>query len=239
MIRFTPHARRFGQALAAVSVLTLGGLSVLTGRSAAETARVVPPPKLDEAARDASEVAVFAGGCFWGVQGVFQHVDGVKRAVSGYAGGAADTAHYRVVGSGGTGHAESVQVTFDPHKISYGTLLRVFFSVAHDPTELNRQGPDSGTQYRSAVFPASDAQARIAKAYIAQLDAAHVFASPIMTKIEPGQTFFPAEAYHQDYLTLHPNQPYIAINDLPKVDALKRIFPDVWRSDPVLAAAGE
>ncbi|MBV9860917.1 MAG: peptide-methionine (S)-S-oxide reductase MsrA [Alphaproteobacteria bacterium] len=206
---------------------------------AAEQTRLVPPPVLDEPASAGSEVAMFAGGCFWGVQGVFQHVVGVAGAVSGYAGGNEDTAHYPMVSSGTTGHAEAVRVTFDPHRISYGRLLQIFFSVAHDPTELNRQGPDVGTQYRSAIFPQSAEQARIAQAYIAQLDAAHVFAAPIVTRIEPGRAFFPAEAYHQDYLTLHPTEPYIAINDLPKVDALKRLFPDLYRAAPVLVAAAQ
>jgi peptide-methionine (S)-S-oxide reductase len=185
-----------------------------------------------------SEVAVFAGGCFWGVQGVFQHVAGVTRAVSGYTGGAADTAHYEMVGTGSTGHAESVQVTFDPHKVSYGQLLQVYFSVAHDPTELNFQGPDMGPQYRSALFPTSVEQSKVAEAYIAQLQQAHVFTNDIVTTIEEGKTFYPAEDYHQDYLTLHPDQPYIAINDLPKVANLKKLYPALYREQPVLVMAG-
>jgi peptide-methionine (S)-S-oxide reductase len=207
---------------------------------AGDEARVVPP--YAEAATQAAapaattETAVFAGGCFWGVQGVFQHVKGVANAVSGYAGGDKRTAVYEIVGSGLTGHAESVAVTYDPRQVSYAKLLQIHFSVAHDPTQLNRQGPDSGTQYRSAVFPLSDEQARVARAYIAQLDKAKVFGRPIATKVEPGRAFYPAEDYHQDYLVRHPSQPYIAINDLPKVADLKRLFPDAWRAEPALVA---
>jgi peptide-methionine (S)-S-oxide reductase len=179
-------------------------------------------------------VAVLAGGCFWGVQGVFQHVAGVENAVSGYAGGNADTASYYVVGSGSTGHAESVQVSYDPEKISYGELLQIYFSVAHDPTELNRQGPDTGTQYRSTIFPQNAAQAKIAEAYIAQLNGAHVFGRPVVTTVEPSKTFYPAEGYHQNYLTLNPTQPYIVYNDLPKIANLKRLFPERYRDDPIL-----
>ncbi|MCL2429882.1 MAG: peptide-methionine (S)-S-oxide reductase MsrA, partial [Alphaproteobacteria bacterium] len=186
-----------------------------------------------------SEVAVLAGGCFWGVQGVFQHVDGVSSAVSGYAGGEQKTAHYQMVGSGTTGHAESVRITFDPGKISYGRILQIYFSVAHDPTQLNRQGPDVGTEYRSAIFPASAEQARIAKAYIAQLNQARVYTAAIVTRIEPDREFYAAEDYHQDYMTLHPAQPYIAYNDLPKIEDLKRLFPDRYRADPVLVATAQ
>ncbi len=208
------------------------------GPVAAEEARATPPPAVDEPAGQAtSEVAVLAGGCFWGVQGVFQHVEGVTGAVSGYAGGAAATADYERVGSGTTGHAESVRVTFDPQKISYGRLLQIYFSAAHDPTELDRQGPDIGTQYRSTIFPMSAGQARVAEAYIAQLDQDHVFDAAIVTTVEPGRTFYPAEAYHQDFLALNPTYPYIAINDLPKIAALKRLFPDLYRAEPVLVSA--
>src|SRR5262245_38579549 len=209
--------------------------------SAAESARLVPPPALDEPANTlvASEVAVLAGGCFWGVQGVFQHVDGVTGAVSGYAGGTAKTAHYEMVGTNKTGHAEAVRVTFDPRRISYGSILQIYFSVAHDPTELNRQGPDVGTQYRSAIFPTSPEQAHIAEAYIAQLNQSHVFDAPIVTKIEPGREFFPAEDYHQDFLTRNPRHPYIVINDLPKIETLRRLQPDVYRANPVLVAAAQ
>lgn len=205
--------------------------------SAAETARMVPPPALDETAGPATtEAAVVAGGCFWGVQGVFQHVKGVEDAVSGYAGGDRAAAQYETVSTGRTGHAESVRITFDPRRITYGRLLQVFFAVAHDPTELDRQGPDTGTQYRSAIFPQSAEQARIAAAYIAQLNAARIFPAAIVTRIEPGQAFYPAEAYHQDFLTLHPTYPYIVVNDLPKIENLKRLFPTLYRAEPVLVA---
>jgi peptide-methionine (S)-S-oxide reductase len=206
----------------------------------AAEARVVPAPVQDEAAGPASsEVAVVAGGCFWGVQGVFQHVDGVIKAVSGYAGGEKDAAEYETVSTGKTGHAESVQITFDPRKISYGRILQIYFSVAHDPTEINRQGPDTGTQYRSTVFPTSDAQAKVAKAYIAQLDEAHAYKEKIATTIEPGKAFYPAEDYHQDFLTRHPSYPYIVMFDLPKIADLKASFPDLYRADPVLVFASK
>jgi peptide-methionine (S)-S-oxide reductase len=203
---------------------------------AAERAVVVPPPASDVAASPpgATEVAVLAGGCFWGVQGVFQHVQGVSSVVSGYAGGQAETARYEVVGSGETGHAESVRIAFDPRKISYGRLLQIYFSVAHNPTQLNRQGPDRGTQYRSTIFPANAEQARVARGYIDQLNQARTFGKPLATTLEPLKAFYPAESYHQDYLTRHPGQPYIAIHDLPKVENLKRLFPAVYRDTPVL-----
>lgn len=198
---------------------------------------VIPAPSSDTTApQRASEVAVLAGGCFWGLQGVFQRVKGVANAVSGYAGGEARTAHYDMVSSGKTGHAEAVQITYDPRMISYGTLLQVFFSAAHDPTQLNRQGPDKGTQYRTAIFPQSDEQARIAKDYIAQLNQADVFKAAIVTKIEPNHPFYAAEDYHQDYLTLNPSQLYIVYNDLPKIEHLKLLFPDLYRDDPVLVS---
>jgi peptide-methionine (S)-S-oxide reductase len=228
--------KSFVSALAAT--ITLVGLAACVGTEAAEKARVVPAPAADEQPAAAkSETAVLAGGCFWGVQGVFQHVKGVTSAVSGYAGGEKRTAEYEVVSSGTTGHAESVQITYDPRQITYGRLLQIYFSVAHDPTELNRQGPDYGTQYRSAIFPTNEDQARIASAYIAQLDAAHVFPKKVVTKIESGHAFYPAEAYHQDFLTLNPAYPYIVINDLPKVRELERLFPDLYRADPVLVRA--
>ena len=198
---------------------------------------IPPPAAAGQAGSNTTETAVLAGGCFWGVQGVFQHVKGVTNAVSGYAGGDKKTAQYEVVGTGRTGHAESVRITFDPRQISYGRILQIYFSVAHNPTELNRQGPDVGTQYRSAIFPANAEQAQIAKAYIGQLNQAHAFDAAIVTKIEPGKEFYPAEDYHQDFLTLHPNYPYIVYNDLPKIDDLKRIFPDLYRADPVLVSA--
>jgi len=215
-------------------------LALIVAAPLAAEARVVPAPVQDEAAGQAStEIAVLAGGCFWGVQGVFQHVDGVIKAVSGYAGGEKKDAEYETVSTGKTGHAESVQITFDPRHISYGRLLQIYFSVAHDPTEINRQGPDTGTQYRSTIFAQSDEQANIAKAYIAQLDAAHVYRAKIATTIEPGRSFYPAEDYHQDFLTRHPSYPYIVIYDLPKLADLKASFPDLYRADPVLVFAAK
>ncbi|WP_295981669.1 peptide-methionine (S)-S-oxide reductase MsrA [uncultured Variovorax sp.] len=209
--------------------------------SFAETARRVPAPTADLVAAPGAktETAVFAGGCFWGVQGVFQRVKGVSNAVSGYAGGGANTARYDEVGSGRTGHAESVRITYDPQQISYGKLLQIYFSVAHDPTELNRQGPDVGTQYRSTVFAENAEQARIAKAYIAQLDQAKTFGKPLATTVEMSKPFYAAEDYHQDYLTLHPSQPYIAINDMPKIDDLKKLFPESYKATPSLVKAAK
>jgi peptide-methionine (S)-S-oxide reductase len=201
---------------------------------AAETAVRAPAPALTVPATAPSETAVFAGGCFWGVQGVFQHVKGVTSAVSGFTGGARDTAHYETVSGGDTGHAESVRVTFDPRVVSYADLLRIYFSVVADPTQLNRQGPDTGTQYRSALFPNNPGQLKVANAYIAQLRAAKLWQKPIVTKIEKAQPFYPAEDYHQDYLTLHPTSGYIVYNDLPKIKALKQLYPQVWREKPVL-----
>src|SRR4029077_6703158 len=206
-----------------MAFLALAGLAIRSYPAAAEGARALPAPAVDAPpAQASSAVVVLAGGCFWGVQGVFQHTKGVTSAVSGYAGGDKRAAHYELVSSGRTGHAESVQVTYDPRQISYGRLLEIFFSVVHDPTQLNRQGPDTGTQYRSAMFPVSAEQADVAKAYIAQLDQAHAFKKAIVTKIEPDHAFYPAENYHQDYLTHYPTNPYIASNDLPKIDDLKR-----------------
>lgn len=203
----------------------------------ADRPRAIPAPAVDE--RNAiANIAVLAGGCFWGVQGVYQHVTGVTGAVSGYAGGNRETAQYERVGTGRTGHAEAVQITFDPKAISYGQLLQIFFSVAHNPTQLNRQGPDVGTQYRSTIFAVNEDQARIAATYIAQLNQARAFDAPIVTTIEPGREFYPAEPYHQDYLTLHPDEPYIVYNDLPKIDALKKIFPKIYRARRVLVGAG-
>jgi peptide-methionine (S)-S-oxide reductase len=224
--------------LIAAALILAAGAGFAVSHSAAEEAHIIPAPAVDEAStpQATSEVAVFAGGCFWGVQGVFQHVAGVSNAVSGYAGGDKATAQYHTVGSGQTGHAESVQVTYDPRKISYGRLLQIYFSVAHDPTELNRQGPDTGTQYRSAIFPVNTDQAKIAKAYIAQLNQAHVFNAGIVTKIEPDRAFYPAEDYHQDFLTRNPTYPYIVYNDLPKVENLKKTFPELYRSEPALVS---
>ena len=197
---------------------------------ASPAAAPVPAPVQDatRATTPGQQTAVLSGGCFWGIQSVFQHVKGVISATSGYSGGSAKTAEYEIVSTGETGHAESVEIVYDPSQITYGELLRVFFSVAHDPTQLNRQGPDEGTQYRSSIFYRNDEQKRIAEAYIAQLDKAKVFSSPIVTKVVPLQAFYPAEAYHQNYATLHPNQPYILFNDAPKVAHLRQEFPDLY-----------
>ena len=202
----------------------------LAGCSSYSTATPLPDPAVDIplAKAPGTQAAVLAGGCFWGVEGVFEHVKGVTRVVSGYAGGNADTATYPQVSSGRTGHAESVQILYDPSRISYGQLLRVFFSVAHDPTELNRQGPDTGTQYRSAIFYTNAAQKRVADAYLAQLQKDKAFPRPIVTQVVPLKAFYDAEAYHQNYLDQHPNQPYIVINDLPKIAALKRELPSLY-----------
>jgi peptide-methionine (S)-S-oxide reductase len=199
-----------------------------------ETATMIPAPTVAEPASGDSEIAVLAGGCFWGIQGVFEHVKGVKKAVSGYTGGESSTARYEDVGLGTTGHAESVQITFDPKQVSYGQLLQIYFSVAHDPTELNRQGPDRGTQYRSAIFPINDAQKKIARDYIAQLNDSHAYASTIVTSIEPGKTFYPAEAYHQDFLENNRGYGYIIDNDLPKIANLAKLFPERYSSDAVM-----
>jgi peptide-methionine (S)-S-oxide reductase len=224
--------RRIVPALAIA--VALGALAIV--QTHAESATTIPAPTMDPPNQASTATIVLAGGCFWGVQGVFQHVDGVTSAVSGYAGGEKKTAEYEVVSEGTTGHAESVRVTYDPTKVSLGHLLQVYFSVAHNPTELNRQGPDVGTQYRSTIFPTTEEQARIAKAYIDQLDQTHAYKRKIVTTIEPGKTFYPAEAYHQDYLTLHPHQPYIAFNDMPKIEELKRLFANLYRADPVLVS---
>ena len=210
-----------------LGLLTAAALTVFAPSHAAGP---LPDPKLDTSAAAAKGVqtAVFAGGCFWGVDAVFKHVKGVTQVLSGYAGGSADTAKYERVSSGGTGHAESVRITYDPARVSYGQLLKVFFSVAHDPTELNRQGPDVGAQYRSAIFFANDEQKRVAEAYIAQLQAARAFPRPIVTQLTPLKAFYEAEAYHQNYLELHPDQPYIVFNDLPKIASLQRQFPNLY-----------
>ena len=240
MPRMTSISRRltsaFSSRLAVVVSLGAIALAVVSMRAASqEQAHVIPPPSVDAPASQAStEVAVLAGGCFWGVQGVYQHTKGVIGAVSGYAGGSKNAANYDAVSSGGTGHAESVRVTFDPRQITYGQVLQVFFSVVHNPTELNRQGPDVGTQYRSAIFPASAEQEKVARAYIAQLNTARVFKGAIVTKIEMDRPFYEAEGYHQDYLTRNPRAPYIVYNDLPKIEDLKRLFPALYRATPVL-----
>jgi len=204
---------------------------------AAEDAVVIPAPALDVQASDGLQTAVVAGGCFWGVQGVFQHTSGVVNAVSGYAGGSKVSANYSMVSTGATSHAESVEIKYDPKKISYGKILQIFFSVAHDPTQLNRQGPDSGPQYRSAIFTTNDEQKKVVEAYIDQLNAAKVYKKPIVTKVGPLEAFYAAESYHQDYLTLHPTQPYIAYNDLPKIENLKKLFAANYVEKPTLVSS--
>ena len=220
--------------VALAGALIVAGLFVAAGGQ--EAATPVPRARLDNPKTAGPlQTAVLAGGCFWGVQGVYQHVRGVREVRSGYAGGAASTAKYESVGTGRTGHAESVRIKFDPQQISYGELLQIYFSVAHDPTQLNRQGPDTGTQYRSAIFYLDDAQQKIAQAYVRQLDAAKVFQRPIVTRIDAYSGFYAAESYHQDFLLNHPRNPYIAINDLPKIRNLEQLFPAVYRDPPISA----
>jgi peptide-methionine (S)-S-oxide reductase len=224
----------FARALVMVALAVCG----VAPACAAEPAVAIPAPALDNPKTDGPlQTAVLAGGCFWGVQGVFEHVKGVHQVLSGYAGGKKNTAQYEEVSSGTTGHAESVQITFDPKEVSYGELLRVYFSVAHDPTQLNRQGPDYGSQYRSSIFYSNETQQKIALAYIAQLDAAHVYPNKIVTRVDSLPGFFPAEKYHQDYLVHNPHQPYIEINDLPKIAHLKQVLPQMYADRPGLAAA--
>ena len=228
---------RFAAPALAAALTAAGILFAATFSSSAETAVKIPAPAYAPADSTASsETVVLAGGCFWGVQGVFQHLKGVEQAVSGYAGGTKARPSYEDVSTGETGHAESVEVTFDPRVVTLGTILQVYFSVAHNPTELNRQGPDEGTQYRSEIFYTNEAQKQLATAYIAQLNAAKVFSAPIVTRVAPLASFYPAEGYHQNYATLHPNQPYIAFNDLPKIANLSRLFPDLYREKPKLVA---
>lgn len=205
---------------------------------AAEAAVVIPAPVLDNPKESApSQIAVIAGGCFWGVQGVYQHVRGVHNVLSGYSGGTKATAQYEAVSRGATGHAESVEIRFDPKELSYGEILQIYFSVVHDPTQLDRQGPDTGPQYRSNIFYVDESQKRIARAYIAQLEKAKVFGRPIVTRVDPLSAFYPAEAYHQDFLIRNPTYPYIVINDLPKVENLRRVFPARYREKPVTVEA--
>ena len=226
--------------LVAVSAWLYGGGTMGISPAAAEAAVRLPAPLLDTPApSETRATAVFAGGCFWGVQAVFQHTQGVLNAVSGYAGGDKSTAKYTLIGSGRTGHAEAVHVTYDPRQISYGKLLQIYFSVAHDPTTLNRQGPDTGTQYRSAIFYQDAKQKQVAESYIAQLDTAKAFPARIVTQLTPlapPLAFYPAEDYHQDYATLNPRQPYIARYDLPKIANLKAVLPEVYRDQPLLVA---
>jgi peptide-methionine (S)-S-oxide reductase len=222
------------------AALLIGLVALAVARAplwGAESPVLLAAPTVDNPkSAGAPQIAVLAGGCFWGVQGVFEHVRGVRKVVSGYAGGDRGTAQYETVSTGSTGHAESVEITFDPAQVSYGQLLQIAFSVVSDPTELNRQGPDTGTQYRSAVFYGDESQKRIAQAYIAQLDQAHVFPRPIVTRVEPLKGFYAAEAYHQDYLAHNPRQPYIAYNDLPKIENLRKTFPDLYQPEPVLVS---
>jgi peptide-methionine (S)-S-oxide reductase len=215
--------------VAGLSLLVLAAVAACGGTRAAVT---MPDPAVDESLAPAAgeRTAVLAGGCFWGVQAVFEHVKGVKRATAGYSGGAANTADYETVSDGASGHAESVQIVYDPSQITYGQLLKVYFSVAHDPIELNRQGPDSGTQYRSAIFYASSEQQKIAQAYITQINAAKVFPGPIVTEVTPLKAFYAAEAYHQDYAAKNPSNLYIVVNDLPNVEQLKKEFPSLYRA---------
>lgn len=225
---------RLGFAILGVAGL---GAVLFASANADETPRAVPMPVVDtKTPGNGLETAVLAGGCFWGVEGVFQHVKGVKNVLAGYSGGSKETASYPVVGTELTGHAESVQVRFDPHVITYGQILRIYFSVAHDPTQMNRQGPDSGPSYRSNIFAADDEQAKIARAYIEQLDKAHVFSKPIATRVDPLKGFYAAESYHQDFLLRHPDNGYIVANDLPKIANLKRLLPQYYREQPVSGA---
>ena len=228
-----------GRYLYVLLFLPLAYLAWQTMGRTQEAAVLVPPPAVDSttATPGGEETAVIAGGCFWGMQGVFEHVKGVRQVLSGYSGGTVKDPGYELVSSGSTGHAESVQIKFDPSQVSYGTLLRVFFSVAHDPTELDRQGPDSGTQYRSAIFYVDDQQKRVASAYIAQLQAAGIFSGPIVTEQTAFTAFYPAEGYHQDYLIHNPDSAYIVYNDLPKIANLKRLFPDLYRDTPVTVSS--
>ena len=225
--------------LLAAGTVMLSAWALLGTSMASEKAVKLPAPALDTPAGQASarETAVFAGGCFWGVQGVFQHTRGVLNAVSGYAGGQKETANYSSIGTGRTGHAESVQISYDPKQISYGKLLQIYFSVVHDPTQLNRQGPDSGMQYRSAIFYTNAGQKEVAERYVAQLDAARLFPGKIVTQLTPLNAFYPAEAYHQDYATLNPYSPYIARFDLPKIANLKTMMPELYREKPVLVSS--
>lgn len=221
--------------LAGAGLLAMAGwLAIQPAGRAADAVFEIPPPARDVAAAGGTATAVLAGGCFWGVQAVFQHVEGVREALSGYAGGSAATADYETVSGGRSGHAEAVRITYDPARVSYGKLLQIYFSVVHDPTQRNRQGPDVGPQYRSAIFPADAAQRQVAEAYIAQLDSSGAYPGPLATTIEPLQGFYPAEDYHQDYLARHPDSPYIIINDQPKVDNLARAYRAYYRARPAL-----
>jgi peptide-methionine (S)-S-oxide reductase len=226
-------SRFFSWGLAGIVLAGVSAAAITRLPAKADEAAPVPAPAYNPADQAASDTAVLSGGCFWGLQGVYEHVKGVTKVYAGYSGGAAATANYEVVSTGETGHAESVQVTFNPHVISYGQILQIYFSVATDPTELDYQGPDTGTQYRGEIWYASPTQQKIASAYIAQLSAAHVFDQPIVTRVDPLKAFYPAEDYHQDFLVRHPDYPYIAINDIPKVENLQKFFPALYQPTPV------
>jgi peptide-methionine (S)-S-oxide reductase len=233
-MNMSAHSQRTVTVALAALLLGVGAALSSQGHAADRGVSIAPPAVDNPKAPGPAQTAVLSGGCFWGVQGVFEHVRGVRRVVAGYAGGARDSARYEMVGTGRTGHAESVQVSFDPAQISYGEILQVFFSVAHDPTQVNRQGPDVGTQYRSEIFYRDDAQKKIADSYIAQLNTARVFAQPIATRVDSLPGFWAAEDYHQDFLQHNPTYPYIVYNDLPKIENLKRLFPAEYTAQPIL-----
>lgn len=233
-----PMSTTFGRIALGAGVIAAAIFgSGLSGAASAEEPFIIPAPETDVTGEAGLQTAVFAAGCFWGVQGVFQHVEGVTEAVSGYSGGTSDTADYQLVATGQTGHAEAVEVTYDPSIVSYGELLHILFSVVHDPTQLNYQGPDHGPQYRSAIFPMSDEQEAVAQAYIAQLDETGIYGAPIVTTIEPFEAFYPAEEYHQDFLTRNPQHPYIVHWDLPKLANLEAVFPEAFQEEPALVLA--
>jgi peptide-methionine (S)-S-oxide reductase len=235
----SPTGRLADGAAAALAALGIAAILAFGTSGAAEPAVVIPPPAADSPkAAGPAQTAVLAGGCFWGVQGVFEHLTGVKRVLAGYAGGDRTSAHYEIVGAGGTGHAESVQITYDPQQVTYGQILQVFFSVAHDPTELNRQGPDMGSQYRSSVFYANEEQQKIAQAYIEQLNKAGVYRTPIVTRVDPLKGFYVAEGYHQDFLLRNPGNPYIVVNDLPKIANFSKVLPSLYAASPARLSPG-
>ena len=235
----SPVGRLAAGAAAALAAFGLTALMVLGTSRAAEPAVAIPPPAEDSPKEAGpTQTAVLAGGCFWGVQGVFEHLKGVKRVLAGYSGGERTSAHYELVGTGSTGHAESVQITFDPQQVSYGQILQVFFSVAHDPTELNRQGPDMGSQYRSSIFYANETQEKIAQAYIDQLNKAGVYRTPIVTRVDPLKGFYVAEGYHQDFLLRNPGNGYIEANDLPKIENFRKVLPSLYAASPAKLGPG-
>lgn len=232
----TSIVRRTGGAVMLTLALAAGFAAIRSAPAMAEGEYFPAPVAAYDPDVTGMQTIVLAGGCFWGVQAVYQRINGVESAISGYAGGAANTAHYEMIGTGTTGHAEVVEIVYDPQVISTGEVLRIFFSVVHDPTQLDRQGPDRGPQYRSHIYTTNDAQAEVAAQYLAQLGAAGIYAAPIVTRLDPLETFYPAEGYHQDYLLLHPNQPYIVFNDIPKVENTYAYFNEYWRDPPVTVA---